>query len=250
MAARVPILTWHSLDTSGSVISTAPDAFRAQVCALRARGFHGVALRDVVASWTGGPALPPQAVALTFDDGFRSVLEVAAPALEEAGFRATVFAVAGHWGRHNDWPGQARGIPVLPLLAAAELRLLAGRGLEIGAHGLTHNRLDRLPLREAEREVVESGARLEEAVGESVVSFAYPYGRATPEVVRVASTRYRAACTDVLRVASSADDVHALGRLDMYYFRGSFTLGLLGTRAGRVYVGTRALGRRLRRLVA
>ena len=47
---------------------------------------------DIVAWLAGGPALPPRAVAVTFDDGFRDVLEEAAPLLAEAGVPGAALA--------------------------------------------------------------------------------------------------------------------------------------------------------------
>lgn len=50
-----------------------------------------VSLRQVVASLSGGPALPDYAVALTIDDGYESVYSLGFPALREAGVPATLF---------------------------------------------------------------------------------------------------------------------------------------------------------------
>jgi peptidoglycan/xylan/chitin deacetylase (PgdA/CDA1 family) len=243
--SRVPILTWHSLDDSGSVISTSPARFRAQIRVLRERGFQGIALRDLADAWEGRSTLPPRPLVLTFDDGFRNVLEVAVPALQDAGFHATVFAVASYCGRANAWPEPA-AIPRLPLLSAPLLRTLETLGFEVGAHGLGHVRLDQLPAAEAEREIVDSGRALADVLGHEVASFAYPYGRTTPAVRQIAAGRYRAACTDELRVAARNDDRHALPRVDMYYFRGERALSLFGTPLGAGYLEARRLARRLR----
>jgi len=50
-----------------------------------------VSLRQVVASLSGGPALPDYAVALTIDDGYESVYTLGFPALRDAGVPATLF---------------------------------------------------------------------------------------------------------------------------------------------------------------
>lgn len=246
MTGRVPILTWHSLDDSGSVISTAPEAFHAQIRLLRQEGYTGLPLRDLVAGWEGRAALPPRPVVLTFDDAFRNVLEAAIPALQEAGFRATIFAVADPARETNEWPGQDGRVPRLPLLDPGALRLIAGLGHEVGAHGLTHRRLDRLSDDEAEEELEGARTRLEDTLGREVVTFAYPFGRATSAVKRRTAAHYLAACTDELRLAAASDDRHALGRLDMYYFREPARLRLIGTRAGGAWTVLRRLARRLR----
>lgn len=56
-----------------------------------ARLFQVVPLDRVLAHLAGGPALPPRAALLTFDDGWRDTLEVAAPILQRHGLPAVVF---------------------------------------------------------------------------------------------------------------------------------------------------------------
>src|SRR5262249_56671775 len=119
---------------------------------------------------------------LTFDDGLSNVAVHAAPALRDAGFRATVFAVAGRCGSDNDWPGQPAWVPRQELLSFDDLRGLADAGWQVGSHGLGHADLSRLPADRVAEEVVTSKQLLEDTVGVEVSAFAYPYGRASREV--------------------------------------------------------------------
>jgi peptidoglycan/xylan/chitin deacetylase (PgdA/CDA1 family) len=61
------------------------------------RDFNVVPLSDVLRFIVDGQTLPPRAVALTFDDGYRNVLEVAAPELARRGMRATIFVCSSAW---------------------------------------------------------------------------------------------------------------------------------------------------------
>jgi peptidoglycan/xylan/chitin deacetylase (PgdA/CDA1 family) len=243
--ARVPILTYHSLDESGSVISVAPSAFRRHMELLHEMGYRGVALGELLSAWRGETTLEGRPVALTFDDGLRNMAEVAAPVLVALCFRATVFVVAGRCGQTNDWPGQERGIPQLPLLSLDELKGLARDGFEVGAHGLTHAPLDALPPADAEHEVKESRRILEDALSREVPVFAYPYGRADGHVRACVGLHYRGACGVELGFARPDQDRHFLPRIDVYYLRRPALFALLGTALGRAYLGLRALGRRL-----
>lgn len=243
----MPILTYHSLDDSGSVVSVSPAAFRSHMDWLRARGSSGIALGRLLDGWEGRAPLPARPVVLTFDDAFRNFAEVGRPVLESCGFGATVFAVAARCGGLNEWPGQLARIPRLPLLSAAELRELSAAGFEIGSHGLTHAPLDALPPAEAEREVVGSKRALEDALGRPVDLLAYPYGRSGAAVKALAAAHYRAACGVVLATARSASDRHALPRIDAYYVRRPRVFRTLGTPLGRGYLAVRAAGRALRR---
>jgi peptidoglycan/xylan/chitin deacetylase (PgdA/CDA1 family) len=246
---RAPILTYHSLDDSGSVISLRPALFRRHMEVLRERGFQGITLRELLAAWDGEAAPSGRPVVLTFDDGLRTAVTEAAPVLREMGFRATVFAVAGRSGGDNRWPGQAAWAPREDLLTSADLRDLARAGWEVGAHGLTHASLDGLGAAARHEEVVTSKSVLEEQIGAEVTAFAYPYGAADAAARALVARYYRGACSTDLAVARHDHDRHWLPRIDAYYVRRPELLRLLETTAGRAYLAARTVGRRLRRML-
>ena len=62
------------------------------------------------------------------------------------------------------------------LMTRSELKQLAGSGMTIGAHTLTHPILSHLPPSLAWSEISESRERLESAIGEKIWAFAYPFG--------------------------------------------------------------------------
>jgi len=78
---------------------------------LIARVGRPVALDGVLAAAAGERELPPAALLVTFDDGDRSVLEVALPLLRERGIPAVVFVVAGLLdGDAPPWWREAEGL--------------------------------------------------------------------------------------------------------------------------------------------
>lgn len=245
---RVPVLCYHSLDASGSVISMPPETFRWQMHALRSWGYQGLCLGQLLDAWEGKAALPPRPVVLTFDDAFANLRDHAAPVLADLGFRATVFAVAGHCGGCNDWPSDPPGIPRLPLLSLAGLRELAAAGWEIGAHSLTHPRLPRLPAADAAREISASQTALQDGTGQPVAVFAYPYGEASSANRAAAAAHYRAACGVGLGLTRRDGDRYRLRRVEMYYLRSESVFRLFPTPLGKAYLGVRGLGRACRGL--
>ncbi|MFN2508025.1 MAG: polysaccharide deacetylase family protein [Chthoniobacterales bacterium] len=244
----VPILTYHSLDDSGAVTSVAPGDFQKHMRSLAHRRFTGINLRELLDGWDGAGTLPARPVVLTFDDGFTSVLEHAAPVLSELGFRATVFAVSGRCGQTNDWPHQAPDIPRLPLLSWSELAQMAPVGFEIGAHTVTHRRLPDLPTEEARQEILDSKKMIEERLGCEVSTFAFPFGRFTRTTYETVRENFCAACGVNLAKARPTDDRHQLSRLDIYYLRSPWMFKLFETAPGRVYLQLRAIGRSLVRV--
>jgi len=80
-----------------------------------------------------------------------------------------------------------------PFLCEAELRQLAAGGIEIGNHSATHPNLAACSPAELVREVVDSRARLEEALGRPVRYFSYPDGRSNPAAESFVRSTHRLA---------------------------------------------------------
>jgi peptidoglycan/xylan/chitin deacetylase (PgdA/CDA1 family) len=240
------ILTYHSLDESGSVTSVAPRDFGEHMRSLVRRGFTGISLSELLDGWNGVAPLPARPVVLTFDDGFANLLEHAAQVLSELGFRATIFVVGGRCGQTNDWPNQAPGIPRLPLLSWSELAQMTRAGFEIGAHSVTHRPLTEITQAEARREIVESKMMIEERLGWPVKTFAYPFGMFTRANYEVVREHFRGACSVEMGKARRENDRHQLPRLDIYYLRHPILFQLFETLPGQAYLGLRGIGRRVR----
>jgi len=62
-----------------------------------------------------------------------------------------------------------------PYLTTEQIRQLHADGFAIGAHSLSHRRLQDLPRAEAEHEIVESCRIVREITGQTTVPFAFPY---------------------------------------------------------------------------
>ena len=236
------ILTWHSVDSSGSPISVSPEEFRRQVDWLASGSVRVVGLEELVALDETAPA-----VALTFDDGFANFATEAAPLLHQHGFTATLFVVTGHVGRDNRWGGRtAPGIPVLPLLDWEALARLPERGVTLGAHTRTHPRLPALDEAALEQELGAAVAEIEHRVGQRPTALAYPYGAVDSRTAGAAAHWYRCACTTELRPLGPDQDRLRLPRLDAWYLRDPRRLAAYGSRRFLTWVWGRRQARRLR----
>ena len=87
-------------------------------------------------------------------------------------------------------------------------------GFEIGAHGLTHRQLTRLPADRRDHEIREAKIRLEQDLGRSVDFFSYPYGDLDPAVMAsVQEAGYRGAVATIRGAISSQPEFFALKRM-------------------------------------
>lgn len=240
------ILTYHSIDPSGSPISVSPAAFRRHVAWLDQGPVRVVSLNELV-------ALPDSAhaVALTFDDGLASLATDAAPVLADHGLPATVFVVTQRVGGDNRWRAAPPGaVPRFPLLDWGGLGRLVERGMTMGSHTRSHPRLTRCGDAELADELAGAAEDIRRELGLRAGVLAYPYGDVDRRVVAAARPVYDLACTTALRCLRGSDPPLGLPRLDAYYLRDGDRLTHWGTARFRRYLGARRAARALRRRFA
>ena len=235
------ILTYHSIDGSQSPISIRPDAFAAHVRCLARGRVRVLPLVELVAEARAGGVEREDAVAITFDDGFQSFAEHAAPLLADHGLPATVFVVSGHAGGTSAWSGRDHpGIPTFPLMDWGTLGRLANAGIELGAHTRRHPSLDSLPATALAEEIGGSASEMESHLGRRPTAFAYPYGIAPAAAVEQVRASFALGVTTELRALYAADDPLRIPRLDAYYLREPDGLAGWGTTRFRAYLRLRA----------
>ncbi len=179
------ILCYHALSPDWRAdLATTPERFESQVALLAKRGYEGALFTEAVRS----PARR-RAVAITFDDAYRSVLTLARPILDRFGFPATVFVPTDGvesgalcWPGIDQWIGGPHEHELTPM-SWEELRSLADAGWEIGSHTVSHPHLPRLDDATLEDELVRSKAICEARLARPCVSIAYPYGDVDDRVV-------------------------------------------------------------------
>jgi len=218
VATPVPILMYHVI---GDPPPGAPYPelyvgrrdFEAQMSWLARHGYKAVTQRDVWNHWHRGGALPPRAIVITFDDGYRSVADRALPSMQARG-----------------WPGvlnlTVKNLRVSGGLSEWRVRMLIAAGWELGSHSLTHPDLTALDNVTLAREIAGSRLMLRSRFGVEVDFFCYPAGRYNRTVIRaVRRAGYLGATTTIEGLArpgqpyelnrirvSRRDGVHGLAR--------------------------------------
>ncbi len=238
------ILTYHSIDSSGSPISVDPAAFRAHVRFLGSGRLRVLSLEQLLACEDS-----EDAVALTFDDGYLNFATIVAPLLADHALPATVFIVTDRVGETNSWgrPGED-GVPELPLMGWDAIGRVREGGVAIGSHTRRHRDLTQLGSQELHDETAGSAERLSTALGMGPDTFAYPFGGVSAQAVQAVRATYSVACTTDFRFLRTGDDPVGLPRLDVYYFRRRGQLEAWGSTIFRHRVWLRAQGRRVRHL--
>ena|SRR5579864_8454340 len=185
MSRRATVLAYHSVgecarsdDPNRLFVRSA--AFAAQMEFL-ARYRRVIALKDINRMLPKGKP----AVAITFDDGYRDVLQHAVPILEDYGFPATVFVPTKYIGDRNRWDPPYR-CP-LEIMSVDELREAEARGLAVESHGHAHRNLAHANEGIALDDISTSIAILSHLLGREVRYLAYPYGVSSETAQRAAA---------------------------------------------------------------
>jgi len=144
-------------------------SFAAQLGSLLDRGWRPLRLVEYLAGEVG-----PRRFLVTFDDGYRSVHDVALPLLLALGVPATVFVCAGMLGGTSRWMAEMASEA---LVTADQTAALHAAGLDIGLHGLDHTLLAGLPATQLRRQTGHAARLLAEVTGTWPRAFAYPGGR-------------------------------------------------------------------------
>lgn len=241
------ILTYHAIEDGPAPLCVEPALFERHLDCIVAAGARTLAVAALADAIRRGDPLDGL-VAITFDDGFASVLHTAWPLLAERGLTATVFCVAGYLGGANDWPTQASAAPPLRLADAADLTALAAEGVELGAHGMTHAPLHHDDADLLDQELAGARRSLEDNLDVPVRTLAWPYGVRSEAAERAArAAGYVAACTASPWRVHAGAPLFALPRVDAHYVRRPALLRAV--LRGSPYLGARRVAARARRLL-
>lgn len=209
----VAVLCYHGIRAAGEEtpfrdLHVTQKTFESH-CRLLADTCNPISLEDFRAARSGQRPLPVRPVIVTFDDGYRGVLDRALPVLERYRVPATLFACSDPLlkSRHfwfdvlcrregeaavmrarslayGDWRALADSIETAahefethrPLTRGELQRLAESPLIEIGGHTMSHPTLALASVSEQRHEIAGSRDALSEVVNRPIHAFAYPYG--------------------------------------------------------------------------
>lgn len=126
-------------------------------------------------------------VAVTFDDGFQSVIKNALPELALRRIPITIFVPTDHLGQKPAWlndPDDSGSQQVV--MSVDQLKALDSNLVSLGSHGVTHSNLLLLNEDKAGREIYQSKHFLENLLKKNINTLAFPYGAYNETHVKLA----------------------------------------------------------------
>jgi peptidoglycan/xylan/chitin deacetylase (PgdA/CDA1 family) len=198
---------YHYVDTAavpgsaGDVLTVRTKAFEQQMDFLADRGYHTVTMEQLYAAMAGEAPLPPNPVALTFDDGGLDNYTVAYPILRSHGLVATFFVMTAFVGD----PGTMTWSQLLEMRAA---------GMGIESHTARHADLTVLSAEALREELGQSREAIQGATGYTPVALSYPFGRYDQRVIDAArAAGYSMAVTTHQSVKLRPAEIYSLPRI-------------------------------------
>ena len=163
-SGRFVVLTYHAVKAGQR------DRFASQMDSLKKLG-------TVVSAEAAAPRGGENRIAITFDDGFTSVVENALPVMGARGMPATIFVPTGYLGARAEWITKREHQNYQEVVVTGrQLQGLPNDLVCIGSHTVHHRDLSSMQPAEAESELRQSKAALETLLNRPVHLLSLPYG--------------------------------------------------------------------------
>lgn len=187
ISIAVPVIVYHGIrpDYLGETAevkryTVLPETLDHELEYLRDNNYHVISLSALSKYFDEGVPLPEKPIVLTFDDGWKNQYTYAFPLLKKYGFTATFFIFTNAVGHKN-------------FLSWDQIKEMDSAGMTIGGHTKTHPYLTKITDSVALEKEIRGGKKIiEEHLGHSIETFAYPFGlynATTTEAVRNAGYR-------------------------------------------------------------
>jgi len=172
----VAVLLYHSISDNEWGFSTKPKEFEKHIRYLHGNDYRFLNTSDLLDIISGENRSIKKAVLITFDDGYRDLIEHAIPIMDTYKAKGVVFI---HTDRSSSQLKNS-----IPLLDWADIESLP-ETLEVGNHAYSHPDLKKLSVSDLERETEESTSAIESKVHKKPSAFAYPFGRFTQQTIAI-----------------------------------------------------------------
>jgi len=186
--------------------SISAEQFKEHIRELKTEGYTVLPLRTIIKALKTGEALPQRAVAITLEGGYKSTLQNAVPALQQAGLPFTLFYASDM--ADNNQPSH---------MSWKELKALRKNKLaDLGILPASYAQMAQRTAEENAGLINRAISRYRAEFGENPAFFSYPYGEYSPELRKqLAGYNFEAAFAQQSGVAYAQADFMSLPRFIM-----------------------------------
>lgn len=216
---KIPVLLYHRIGMTAGALTVTPEQFKKDLNNLKRSGYVSITQKDFQNFiYARDVSLPDKPVFITFDDGYDDNYFNAFPILKEHGMTATFFVITNLLNAPDR-------------LAKAHIREMFAEGMSFGSHTQSHRALGELSYQENISECSGSKKALEDVLGISIESLAYPrgsYNHDTIEAMR--QSGYTMGFTVINGRCSRYDNAFVLRRIPLFSYDNniSYVMGQRG----------------------
>lgn len=189
---NLPILMYHHIASPPRSVKirglyVTPKQLDWQIRGLKQAGFEFINFQKLAQAENSPSASFQRPIILTFDDGYQDNYQNAFPILQKHGITAVIYPVVGAIGKKQViWEENEEPFPV-DLMTAEEIKTMSKGGVEFGSHLWHHIHVNRYSAQETQEQLSHSKKKLEEILGMSVLSVAYPFGAYNESILQAAA---------------------------------------------------------------
>lgn len=219
---KIPVLLYHSISNDNSPMSLNINFFENQMRYLKNNGFETVDFNEI------DPNLKSKKqIIITFDDGYKDILNNALPILKKYNFKATSFFVTNLIGQNNSWDVKKKSYKKKEIMNPSDILQWISSGMHIGSHSHNHVDLTKISEEKLLYELEFSKKFLEDKFNNKNNIFCYPYGKVNENVHYHTKKFYsKAVTTNRSRYSLKRHNTHLIPRIDMGKNFSSFKLYL------------------------
>ena len=217
---RIPVLIYHSINNDGSNLSLNISDFEKQIIYLKKRNFKTINFDQINNK-------DKKQIIITFDDGYKDLIDNVLPILKKYNFTATCFVISNLIGTQNSWDLNKKKYTRKNLMNINDIKEWISKGMFIGSHSHNHIDLTTLNINELSNELIFSKKSLEDKIGIKINNFSYPFGKVNKFVYKKTKEIFtKAVTTNRSRYDINKHDVHLIPRIDMGKNLSSFKIFL------------------------
>lgn len=156
-------------------------------------------------------------LAVTFDDGYQSVIHNALPILKQNKIPATIFIPSSAFGKKPPWILDAtHPFARETVLTEEQLKTLPEDLITIGSHTDSHCRLSNIDSYTFKREIVDSKKKLEFVSGRNISLISVPYGQFDKKYTKLfKEAGYQKVFLNIPTFPATNTDLFIMGRISV-----------------------------------
>ena len=181
------------------------EQFTEEMQYLHDQHYNVLPMPEIITKLKSGAALPEKTVGISFDDAFDTVYTTAWPILKKYHYPITLFVATEPVDKNF------KG-----MMTWAQIKELAGQGVTIGDHSVTHGHLATVNSSVLEKEIMTAKARIYQETGQQAVLFAYPFGEYSLSFRNLlAKLGFLGAFTQITGAVNAQSDFYLLPRIPL-----------------------------------